>query len=182
MNKIGMLVALCATLAGTTAARASELGAQFGDEFQSLYYVPTTGGFGLTGDWLHSSRHGKDDQTAGIGLTFSLPLGSMLLTAGAKAEYVDVAGHDEWALPLGGRVDLGLGNAFGVYAQAYGASGGMASGSLHSYVDSEIGARFVPIKPLTLTAGYRYNRVEFDNGRGDRTLADGPYLGAALRF
>lgn len=181
MYRISMLAALCAALAGT-AAQASELGAQFGDEFQSVYYVPTSGGFGLSGDWLHSSRHGDDDQTAGIGLTFSLPLGSALLTAGAKAEYIDVAGHDEWALPLGGRVDIGVGNAFGVYAQAYGAGSGMASGSLHSYVDSEIGARFVPIKPLTLTVGYRYNRVEFDNGRSDRTLADGPYLGAALRF
>ena len=181
MNKISTLAILCTALAGG-AAQASELGAQFGNEFQSAYYVPTSGGFGLTGDWLHSSRHGDDDQTAGLGLTFSLPLGSALLTAGAKAEYIDVAGHDEWALPIGGRVDLGLGNSFGVFAQAYGASGGMASGTLHSYVDSEIGARFVPIKPLALTIGYRYNRVEFDNGRDNRTLADGPYIGAALRF
>ena len=112
----------------------------------------------------------------------SLPLGPVMLTAGAKLSYLDVDGRNEWAVPVGGRIGMSLGQSFGVYAQGYAASNGMASGNIHQYQDGEIGASFTPFKPLTVSAGYRYSDVELAGGSWKRKLADGPFVGAALSF
>ena len=174
------LLAVVALAAMPLVSHAGVLGVQVGENYQSLSYASSGAGLGLSADYLH--RDSRDDQTLSLGAGFSLPLGPVMLTAGAKLSYLDVAGRNEWAVPVGGRIGMSLGQSFGVYAQGYAASNGMASGNIHQYQDGEIGASFTPFKPLTVSAGYRYSDVELAGGSWKRKLADGPFVGAALSF
>lgn len=60
---------------------------------------------------------------------------------------------------------------------------GMTFGSFGHVVDAEAGLRFIPIRFLTLSAGYRLFdvRIEYDDDFGKLKLA-GPFVGASFRF
>jgi len=60
---------------------------------------------------------------------------------------------------------------------------GMTFGSLGHVVDAEAGVRFVPVRFLTLSAGYRVFdvRVEHDDDFAKLQLT-GPFIGASFRF
>jgi hypothetical protein len=60
---------------------------------------------------------------------------------------------------------------------------GMTFGSLGHVVDAEAGVRFIPIRFLTLSAGYRVfdARIEHDDDFAKLKLT-GPFVGASFRF
>jgi hypothetical protein len=60
---------------------------------------------------------------------------------------------------------------------------GMTFGGFGHIVDAEAGVRFIPIRFLTLSAGYRVFdvRVEHDDDFAKLKLT-GPFIGASVRF
>ena len=59
----------------------------------------------------------------------------------------------------------------------------MTFGSLGHVVDAEAGLRFIPIRFLTLSAGYRVFdvRIDLDDDLAKLQLT-GPFIGASVRF
>ncbi len=80
---------------------------------------------------------------------------------------------------IGVALDLTPHRAFHLFAEA----SGLPAGNLGHLVDAEAGIRVIPIRFLSVSAGYRIFdvRVEDDDDFGKFRLS-GPFVGASLRF
>ncbi|MFC1709692.1 hypothetical protein ACFL2J_06530 [Candidatus Omnitrophota bacterium] len=80
---------------------------------------------------------------------------------------------------IGGILDINLGEKLNLFFEA---SGLPSAGYGHLY-DAEIGIKFIPIKNLSIIAGYRVIDIELedDNNYGEMDIT-GPFFGATFRF
>ncbi len=175
-------------LAGTTcllfvaaSASAIELGAEAGRRYTNLTagMGTATSGVAMSGNWARSN---DDGNVYGLGLGYNLPLGPVMATLGAKGLYLNPDdGKNGGALALGGGLSWPLNQSLILYGEGYVAPDSFTSG-VKSYSEANAGVRWNVVRPLNLTAGYRYMSMEGRNDRRDNTLVDGLYVGAGLNF
>ncbi len=84
------------------------------------------------------------------------------------------------ALPtFGAIVDINMGEKFNLFAEV----SGLPSADYGHFFDTEIGIKFIPIKNLSIIAGYRIIDIELedDDSYGEMDIT-GPFFGATFRF
>ncbi|MGL6069859.1 YfaZ family outer membrane protein [Craterilacuibacter sp.] len=178
MLKKTLLAAVLATaalpaLAGDLTVAATEHGG---------FISRTATGFGpgITLDYLQSDEHGTVE-AGGVGLTFSLPVPFARVDLGGKAMWVDAGGQASAGM-LGGRVTVDLPFSTEAFVQGYWAPESAASGSVSKVSDTMAGLRWKPLPLIGVEAGWREFKVERNDSRRDRKIADGAYLGASIGF
>lgn len=84
------------------------------------------------------------------------------------------------ALPtVGGILDINFGEKWNIFAEV----SGLPSAGYGHFFDTEVGIKFIPIKNLTIIAGYRIIDIELedDDNYGEMDIK-GPFFGVTLRF
>ncbi|KOC88605.1 YfaZ family outer membrane protein [Winslowiella iniecta] len=166
-------------LAGS--AQAIEGGVQVGEHYTNLNLGlgTTTPGLSLSGNWMRSDHDGK---VSGLGLGYNIEVGSVFLSPGVKAMYISPKDtKDGYAVAVGGGVQVPVTNMLGLYGEYYYSPDSFSS-RIDSYQEASGGVSFSPISLLDVRVGYKYLAMDGKNGRKDNVLADGPYVGASLRF
>ncbi|WP_169307306.1 YfaZ family outer membrane protein [Chitiniphilus eburneus] len=160
-------------------ANAMDLTAAAGEDFVSANAGLNAGGLGLTADWLY---HDDLGYVAGLGLGLGVPLGSVLVTLGGKAMYVDLdSGDTGGALAMGGTVQWPLGEHFKLLGGAWYAPESLASG-VGAYTEAMAGVRYNLTRQIGADLGYRYVKVEGEEGQPSAELANGVYGGVSFSF
>lgn len=166
-------------LAGS--AQAIEGGVDVGEHYTNLNLGlgTSTPGLSLSGNWMRSDHDGK---VSGLGLGYNLEVGSVFLSPGVKAMYIDPKDSDDgYAVAVGGGAQVPLNDMFGLYGEYYYSPDSFSS-HIDSYQEASGGLSFTPISLVNVRVGYKYLSMDGKNGRKDNVLADGPYVGASLRF
>lgn len=135
-------------------------------------------GLSLNGNWARSNHDGN---LASLGTQFALPLGPVSASIGGKALYLSPKnGKDGVALATGLGVNWKVTPSLSLHGEAYGAPENLSSG-VKSYYEADIGARYKLLKIMQISAGYRVIEIENKHNQNNK-IADGPYIGAGLRF
>jgi len=166
-------------LAGS--AQAIEGSVQVGERFtnMSVGLGTTTPGLSLSGNWLRSDHDGN---VSGLGLGYNIGIGSVFLSPGVKAMYISPKDtKDGYSVAVGGGVQVPVTNMLGVYGEYYYSPESFSS-RIDRYQEASAGVSFSPITLLDVRVGYKYLAMDGKNGRKDNVLANGPYMGASLRF
>lgn len=165
-------------------AQAGDLTGAIGDGYGFVSRTPSSGGLGLTFDYVKSSdsnAKGSKPEAAGLGLVFSIPVSNVRFDLGGKAMYLDSDGSATAAM-LGGRVNLALPMQTELFGQAYWTPDSLASGSVHKVTDYMAGVRWKPIKLVGVEAGWRRFEIEREDSSRSGKAADGAYIGVSVGF
>lgn len=166
-------------LAGS--AQAIEGGVEVGKHYTNLNLGlgTTTPGLSLTGNWLRSDHDGK---VSGLGLGYNVEVGPVFLSPGVKAMFISPTDtKDGTAVAVGAGVQLPVTSMLGLYGEYYYSPDAFSS-RIDSYHEASAGVSFTPISLLNVRVGYKYLAMDGKDGHKDNVLADGPYVGASLRF
>lgn len=111
-----------------------------------------------------------------------LEVKAFLLDVSLDAPALGISESEDFmiALPtIGGILDINLGEKLNLFAEI----SGLPSADYGHFCDAEIGIKFIPIKNLTIIAGYRVIDIELedDNSYGEVDMT-GPFFGATFRF
>ena len=127
-------------------------------------------------------RSDHDGDVSGLRLGYNIEVGSVFLTPGIKAMWIDPEdGKDGFAAAVGAGVSFPITKMLGLYGEYYYSpeslyrSPRQLSGSLRRH---QLYADLL----LNVRVGYKYAELNNKGDRKDNVLADGPYIGASLRF
>lgn len=174
----GLALAL-ALVAGS--AQAIEGSVDVGEHYTNLNVGlgTTSPGLSLSGNWMRSDH---DGDVSGLRLGYNIEVGSVFLTPGIKAMWIDPEdGKDGFAAAVGAGVSFPITKMLGLYGEYY-YSPESFTDHLDSYQEASGGISFTPISLLNVRVGYKYAELNNKGDRKDNVLADGPYMGASLRF
>lgn len=166
------------------AAQAISVNGQAGKNFTNFEagLGTETSGLYSTLNWAHSDN---DGDIVGLGLGLGAPLGSAIISVGGKAMYLNPkhsgGGSDDYAVAIGGGINLPLGQSFALYGSAYYSPDSLSSG-IKDYTEATGGVRWNVMRPLSVDVGYRYVNLAGKDGHRDNAIADGPYVGVGLSF
>lgn len=178
----GLLAGAVLLISGTV--QAISLNGQAGKKFTNLEVSLGAESSGLYSslNWAHSDH---DGDIIGLGLGVGAPLGSLMLSAGGKAMYLNPSqsngGSDNYAVAIGGGLRLPLGQSFALYGSVWYAPDSL-SGGIKDYTEATGGVRWTVLRPLSIDAGYRYLKLAGKDGQRDNAIADGPYVGVGVSF
>ncbi|MDR7342937.1 opacity protein-like surface antigen [Pantoea alhagi] len=170
-----------ALMLATGAAQAIEGSVDVGEHYTNLNVGlgTTSPGLSLSGNWMRSDH---DGDVSGLRLGYNVEIGSVFLTPGIKAMWIDPQdGKDGFAAAVGAGVSLPVTKMIGLYGEYY-YSPEAFTDHLDSYQEASGGISFTPISLLNVRVGYKYAELNNKGSRKDNVLADGPYIGASLRF
>lgn len=107
---------------------------------------------------------------------------AFMLDASLDAPSIGVSEAEDFmiALPtIGAMLDIKMGEKFNIFAEV----SGLPSAGYGHFFDTEIGIKFIPMKNLSIIAGYRVIDIELedDDSYGEVDIS-GPFFGATLRF
>lgn len=107
---------------------------------------------------------------------------AFMLDVSLDAPSIGVSESEDFmmALPaIGAILDINLGQKINIFAEI----SGLPSTDYGHFFDTEIGIKFIPIKNLSIVAGYRIIDIELedDDSYGEVDIT-GPFIGATLRF
>ena len=176
-----VLLGLAGVMLVATTAHAIGVSGEVGQHYTNLGvgFGTESTGLAVTGNWTHSDN---DGDAAGLGLGFNLPLGPFLATVGGKGVYTNPKSGDEgYAAAAGGGLQWKIGDSFRLFGDYYYSPDSLSSG-IQSYQEANVGGSWTVMRPLSLTAGYRYLTLEGKDGNKDNTIADGPYVGVSASF
>lgn len=180
MKKV-LLACACSALFISTAANAISIHGQAGEHYTNVQVGLGTESTGLatTANW---SRSDHDGDVFGLGLGVNLPVGPLMATVGGKALYLHPENNDNgYAAAVGGGLRWPMTQSISLYGEGYYAPDSLTSG-VNSYYEATGGVRLSLFRPLSVDAGYRYVKMEGEDGNKNNVVADGPYLGASVSF
>jgi hypothetical protein len=107
---------------------------------------------------------------------------AFMLDVSLDAPSLGISESEDFAIVLptfGGILDINLGEKFNLFAEA----SGLPSADYGHFFDAEIGIKFIPLKNLSLIAGYRVIDIELedDESYGEMDIR-GPFFGLTCRF
>lgn len=181
MNKVVALTAGAALMLAVSSAQAIEGSVDVGKDYTNLNVGmgTSTPGLFLNGNWMRSN---DDGSLAGLGLGYNFGFDQLMLSPGVKAMYVNPRhGSDGYTAAIGAGAQFSLTKMFGLYGSYYWAPDAF-SHNIDSYEEIQGGVSFTPISMLNIHAGYQYVTLDGKGHNKDSVLADGPYIGASLRF
>jgi YfaZ precursor. len=179
--KKGILIGLSGLMFVSAAANAISVSGEAGQHYTNLGvgFGTESTGLALTGNWTHSDN---DGDVAGLGLGLNVPLGPFIATVGGKGVYTNPKQGDEgYAAAVGGGLQWKIGNSFRLFGEYYYSPDSLSSG-IDSYEEANAGASWTIMRPITVSAGYRYMNLAGKDGNRDNTIADGPYVGVSAAF
>lgn len=181
MKKLVVLAITLAGLSSAGSALAIEGSVTVGEHYRNTEIGLGTGSTGLfaRGQWMDSDH---DGDVGALGLGYNLAIGSLMLSPEAKVLYVNPQDSKEgYTVAVGSGASLPLGKMFSLNG-SYFYSPEAFSNRLGDYQEATAGISFSPISILSLSAGYKYQAIDGKDNHKDNVLADGPWIGAALRF
>ncbi|WP_159565315.1 YfaZ family outer membrane protein [Budvicia diplopodorum] len=180
MKKL-LLAGACAAFFLSTAANAISVHGQAGEDYTNVQVGLGTESTGLavTGNWSRSDHNGE---VYGLGLGLNVPVGPLMATVGGKALYLNPENNDDdFAAAVGGGLRWPVTERISLYGEGYYAPDSLTTGS-NSYYEATGGVRLDVFRPISVDAGYRYVKVEGEDGNRNSVVADGPYVGASVSF
>ena len=181
MNKKVLLSSGLAMMVLAGSAQAIEGSVDVGKHYTNLNVGLGTNspGLFLNGNWLRSDHDGS---LSGLGLGYNIDAGPLRVSPTAKAMYTHPEnGKDGFAVAVGAGASYTFSDMFGLYGEYYYAPDAFAN-RIDSYQQASGGLSFTPISLLNVRVGYQYIELNNKDGRKDNVIADGPYVGASLRF
>lgn len=178
MKKLHLAYTLGLLLASASASAIS-VGGGIGKEFSYLGLATEASGLSINGNYAHHEDNGN---TAGLGLGFNIPLGPVTATVGGRAVYLNPKHESHgYALAAGGGLKWPVTSSISLFGDYYYAPDSLSSG-VKDYQEASAGASWAIFRPISLEGGYRYIALNGKNGKSDKTIADGAYVGVSARF
>lgn len=178
MNKLYLTSALGLLLASASASAIS-VGGGVGKEFSFVGVSTDTSGFAINGNYAHHENNGN---TAGLGLGFNIPLGPVTATVGGRAVYLNPKeGENGYALAAGGGLRWPVTSSISLFGDYYYSPDSLSS-RVKDYQEATAGASWTIFRPISIEGGYRYIALNGKDGKSNKMIADGAYIGVNASF